>query len=81
MNPTDFIGSKVIYRKSGQSIYSVNDKDEVHLVADVRGWGYILNLFRDKNGVIDFDKASEFQDEVGVWLAEAINEKLKETRK
>jgi hypothetical protein len=43
------------------------DEDN-HTIAELRGWGRIQNL-----GLKDPDK---FQDDVGNWIAEAINEKL-----
>jgi phosphoribosylaminoimidazole (AIR) synthetase len=81
MEAKDFIGPKVLYHKGSQSILSVNEKEEVQLIADIRGWGAIQNLFRDKDGSIKIDDAGGFQDEVGEWLADAINKKLEETRK
>lgn len=72
---SDFIGEKATYDESGQMIFGVDKKGGLQLIADVRGWGAIQNLFKNSNGTIKAE-ASKFQDELGEWLAEAINEKL-----
>lgn len=46
------------------------------MLAEMRGWGHIQNMFKGKKGEIDMDAAGKYQDEVGDWIAEAINEKL-----
>lgn len=43
---------------------------EGNLIAEVRGWGSIQYMFDNHN------EAVEFQDEVGKFIAEAINEKI-----
>ena len=43
----------------------------VNEVLSVRGWGVIQNMFRD------IKDAEEFQNELGKFIAEAINDKLK----
>lgn len=45
-------------------------------VADIRGWGHIQNMFKNPDQTIDFCKAEQFQDALGKWVADAINEKL-----
>jgi hypothetical protein len=80
MEVKDFIGVKVTYDECGQFIWGV-DKDGGHQkLADLRGWGAIQNLFKTKNGLIDVEKAASFQDELGRWLVDAINEKLERER-
>jgi hypothetical protein len=44
--------------------------DEISHIADVRGWGTIQNKFKTEK------EASHFQDQIGVFIAEAINEKV-----
>jgi hypothetical protein len=76
MKVTDFIGAKAIYDNYGQFIWGI-EKDGGHQkLADLRGWGAIQNLFINKDKTIDLDAAESFQDEVGRWIVEAINEKL-----
>ena len=76
MKVTDFIGVKAIYDEYGQYIWAV-DKDGGHQkLADLRGWGAIQSLFKTKKGLVDEEKAASFQDELGRWLVDAINEKL-----
>ncbi len=76
MNIKDFLYADVIYDKESQTLFSGTDKTGLQVVADVRAWGAIQNLFMDKNGKVDFDKASSFQDELGQFIADAISEKL-----
>jgi hypothetical protein len=87
-----FIGSSVKYdswgggyiwgvyteNKGEQMLAQVVDVDEPPYegrepetpIVSIRGWGAIQNLF---NSV---DEQEEFQDELGKFIAEAINEKL-----
>ena len=46
----------------------INDADG-KMIADVRGWGWIQKL----------DNPEETQDEIGEFIAQAINEKLEAT--
>jgi hypothetical protein len=77
---TDFIGVKAIYDEHGQYILGVDKDGGLQKIADLRGWGAIQNLFKTKNGLIDEGKAASFQDELGWWLVDAINEKLERER-
>ena len=43
----------------------------VNQVLSIRGWGAIQNIFPD------IKTAEEFQDELGKFIAEAINDKVK----
>ena len=64
----------VQYDSEGTQIWAEErTKDAVYLhhVADIRGWGEMQNLFK-----LDMNKAAALQDEVGKFVAEAINEKL-----
>jgi len=76
MDIIKFIGEKATYDNFGQFIWAVDKNGHHQKLADLRGWGAIQNLFANKDGTIDFDKAGKFQDEVGAWIADAINEKL-----
>lgn len=72
-----FIGQKASYDDLGQFIWGV-DKDGHHQkLADLRGWGAIQNLFRNTDGTIDLDAAGKFQEQLGEWIVDAINQKLK----
>lgn len=75
MKITDFIKGKVTYDNLGQYFW-INDANEgQQMLAELRGWGRIQNMFMDKNK-FDLDGAAKFQDKVGEWVASAINEKL-----
>ena len=77
MDITDFINGKVTYDKyGGQYFWIVGPKGELQMLAEMRGWGAIQNLFINKDKTVDFDAASSFQDKIGEWIAEAINEKI-----
>ena len=45
------------------------------ILVDIRGWSRICNLFPEG------DEAEEFQDELGRWIADAINQKLESNKK
>ena len=83
MKIEDFIGDKATYDPFGQKIFGVKGKgkDEVfQMIADLRGWGAIQNLFLDKKGALDEKAAGKFQDDMGQWIADAISEKLSRTK-
>ena len=80
MKVTDFIGVKATYDEYGQYIWAVDKNGGNQKLADLRGWGAIQNLFKTKGGLIDEEKAASFQDELGRWLVDAINEKLERER-
>lgn len=80
MEVKEFIGEKVVYDELGQVIWGVDSDGGHQRIADIRGWGAIQNLFKTKDGLIDEDKAAIFQDELGKWIADAINEKLQRER-
>ena len=72
-----FIGEKVTYDRMGQYFWGHRKgSGGQQMVGELRGWGAIQNLFKNNIGQIDTDKAAEFQDAVGEWIADAINQKL-----
>lgn len=77
MSVKDFIGDAAVYDENGQYIWA-KQKDGFQMICEIRGWGAIQNLFKDEEGFIEEDKAEDFQDELGRWIADAINKKLKE---
>lgn len=73
---TDFIEGKVNYDKFGGQYFWIKLKNGgSQMLAELRGWGVIQNMYSEK-GKFDLETAGKFQDEVGDWIAEAINEKL-----
>ena len=70
----EFIG-KATYGDHLQMIFGVQKSGHHQKLADLRGWGAIQNLFI-KYGKLDVNKAKEFQDALGQWIVDAINEKL-----
>lgn len=78
----DLINGKVTYDKFGGQYFWINEpKGGCQMLAEMRGYGHIQNMFKDKAGNIDTEAANEFQDKVGDWIAEAINEKIERERK
>ena len=75
MKITDFIDVKVTYDNYGQYFWINNSNEGQQMLAELRGWGKIQNMFKSK-GKYDLDSAEKFQDELGEWVASAINEKL-----
>lgn len=75
----NFIGEKATYDPFGQKIFGVKGEgknEQFQMIADLRGWGGIQQLFLDKKGALDEKAAGKFQDDLGVWIADAISEKL-----
>jgi len=79
-----FIGDRVRYDTNGGGyIWSLRKNDGIQMLAQVedpedpdnyvlsiRGWGAIQHMFKN------IQEAHKFQDQIGEWIAEAINEKI-----
>lgn len=76
MKLSDFLQGKFKYDADGQLIFLVKPNGYLQRIIDLRGWGAIQNLFRNKDQSIDIDAAAKFQDELGEWIAATLNEKL-----
>ena len=72
-----FIGTAKYDENGGQYIWGIDSKGGHQMLADVRAWGAIQNLFKTSKGVIDMEVAEQFQDDLGKFIADAINEKVK----
>lgn len=73
----DFITGKVTYDKFGGQYFWINNPSGgCQMLAEMRGYGHIQNMCKDTFDKIDMDQADQFQDRVGEWIAEAINEKM-----
>jgi hypothetical protein len=70
MTIKEFIG-KAVYDPTGTMIWARRENEELQYLLDVRGWGAIQNLFKTET------EAAAFQDQIGRFVADAINEKLK----
>lgn len=71
-----FLNGKIWYDRDGQYIWNETKRKGLVMIADIRGWGAIQNLFKRPDGTIDFDSAGQFQDRLGQFIADAIREKL-----
>ncbi len=77
-----FIGKSVRFDDfGGVYLWGKHLDNEEHMIAEIRGYGRIQNLFLDETGACDFTKANQFQDDLGKFIAEAIIEKIKRESK
>ena len=76
MTIPEFIGENVTYDDHGQVVIGGNGD----MLLKVRGYGSIQNLFKSMSGQVDDAKAAAFQDRLGQWITDAINEKLQRER-
>jgi len=62
-------------KSTAQMIAQINKPEEIKIneILSIRGWGAIQNMFPT------ITDAEQFQDELGRFIADAINEKLKNT--
>ena len=75
MELKDFIGTAKFDEHGGRYIWGVDKNGYHQMIAEVRGWGAIQNLFKTEQ------EAAEFQDNLGRFIADAINEKLSDKTK
>ncbi len=60
----------------GQYLWSLQDEEGgCQMIGEVRGWGALQHEFKTP------EEAAKFQDEVGNFIAEAINEKIERLKK
>jgi len=64
------IDKKNNHKMIAQIKKSSEEEVKVNQVLSIRGWGAIQHMFKSE------DDADEFQDELGHFIAEAINEKI-----
>jgi hypothetical protein len=79
----DFIGNRVYYdehgggyiwgktKDQGSQMIAQVDSPQDDYVLSIRGWGAIQNMIKNQ------EDAEKFQDYLGEWIADAINQKLK----
>jgi len=82
MKITDYIDGKVTYDPDGAYLWinSVSNNG-ILMLGEIRGWGHIQHIkdfvIQTKDGKgIDYKAAEQFQDEVGQFVADAVNEKI-----
>lgn len=63
----------VYYDEYGTYLWSKQD-DGSQMIGEVRGWGRFQNEFKTQ------EEAAKFQDEIGRFIADAINEKIQRER-
>lgn len=79
MKITDLINGKVEHDKFGGKYFWIKGPEGgLQMLAEMRGWGHIQNMFpKTEEG---HKAAGEYQDKVGDFIAEAINEKIERMR-
>tara|TARA_R110001592_G_scaffold153282_3_gene381576 strand:- start:434 stop:676 length:243 start_codon:yes stop_codon:yes gene_type:complete len=71
MNLKKYFKNKVTYDpRYGTGVFTKCDKSGDRLIANIRGWGFIQYEFKTEK------EAGEFQDSVGQFIVDAINEKI-----
>lgn len=66
----EFINGTVRYDKEGQYFWVVDKDGGMQMLAELRGWGRIQNMFKSQ------DDAATFQDKLGEFIADAINKAM-----
>ena len=62
--------NNVCYDDGSQYFFSRVSNGEIYMIGEVRGWGALQNAIPNE------DDAAKFQDEIGRFIAQAINEKV-----
>lgn len=65
-----FIGHAEFDKNGGGYIWGVDKNSNYQMIAEIRGWGAIQQLFKNEQD------AAKFQDSMGKFIADAINEKI-----
>tara|TARA_R110001632_G_scaffold229910_1_gene366785 strand:- start:474 stop:722 length:249 start_codon:yes stop_codon:yes gene_type:complete len=82
MDIKKYIGTKVAFDDFGGDYFWGEQADGgQQMIAEIRGFGAMQNLFKYKDGSVDFNRVEEFRTGVGNWIADAINQKLERERK
>jgi len=81
MTIEEYLSGDITYDEEGQVILAVKSPcGSSNLICEIRGWGKIQYEFM-KEGKIDTEAASRFQDDIGRFVTEAIKEKLAKEQK
>lgn len=73
MKAEEYLKGRFWYDPSGQMVFIERDYKQNQIFVDVRGWGAIQHLF--PNTEEGQKEAGKFQDAIGQWIANALNEK------
>lgn len=77
MNVADFINGTVKYKqKQGQGLFVITPEGAEILIAVFASFPVVMKMPQFQSGNEGYYEARRFQDEVGDWIAQAINEKL-----
>ena len=80
MTLLEFLKGNVKYDKFCQELYLVQENGDLQRIADLRAWEAIRYLFKRDNGSYDTEMSANFHDELGKFIADAVNEKLERER-
>jgi hypothetical protein len=78
MEILEYLKGHFEYDPNDQMIFLVQPNGNHQMFLDVRGWGAIQHLFpmtAEGN-----KEAGEFQDSIGEWVANTLNEKLNKNK-
>lgn len=76
MKAADFIGPKVKFDATTDTLWSKREDGKFQLLAHLSGKGGIDEIFRDEAGKVDVSSAVSLFTDMGHWITDAINEKL-----
>ena len=72
-----FIGKKVSYNTFGdECFWGFKADGSEQMIAELRGNGAIRKLFLDPDRNFNKDKENQFKTKLGIFIQEAINEKI-----
>ena len=69
MTVKEYLANGVVYN---DELIGITSSNEQMLIVDIRGWGYLSKIIFKG----DSKAAIEFQDKLGQFITDAINEKL-----
>ena len=67
---------KAKYSKKDKVVYGINKNKKLIPILSVRAWEEIQTLFMISDTKYNYDKAVKYQDKLGKFIADAINEKI-----
>lgn len=71
-----YINGEVYYDPHGTYILIRQPEGGAQMLGEIRGWGRIQHMFKHPDGTIDYKTATEFQDAIGHFVANAVNTAL-----
>jgi len=76
----NFIGHTTGFDNDSGYIWGINLDGSNHPIGEVRGYASIQKMFSCGKGKVNFKDANAFQDRLGKFISDAINEKMDNER-